>query len=61
MAQSLEALLTAELTDNACWELLIELASQEGHKQLDVPFREALAAEQEHVVKVTNWLRQHTA
>lgn len=58
VAQSLEALLSVELTDNACWELLIELVAETGHDDLLEPFRAALAAEEQHVSMVTQWLRE---
>lgn len=57
LAQCLQALLTAELTDNACWELLIELAGQTGHDDLVPPFQKALASEQEHEQMIRKWLR----
>ncbi len=58
VAQSLEAILTAELTDNACWELLIELAAESGHDDLTAPFQQALQSEAEHVVMIKKWLRE---
>jgi len=57
LAQSLNAVLTAELTDNAGWELLGELAALAGQAQLTEPFAEALRAEQEHLEFVEGWLR----
>jgi len=57
LAQSLNAVLTAELTDNAGWELLGELAQLAGQSQLTKPFAEALAVEQEHLEIVEGWLR----
>jgi len=57
LAQSLNAVLTAELTDNAGWELLGELAEFAGQKQLVEGFAEALAVEQEHMAIVQLWLR----
>ena len=57
LAQSLNAVLTAELTDNAGWELLGELAEIAGQKQLAAPFAEALAVEAEHMAIVQLWLR----
>src|SRR5690606_1425878 len=51
LAQGLQALLTAELTDNAAWELLIELAEQGGHDELVPPFQKALSSETEHEEK----------
>lgn len=58
IAQGLNALLTAELTDNASWELLIELASQTGHVDMAAAFTEALQHEAEHLEMVRGWLRQ---
>lgn len=57
LAQCLQALLSVELTDNACWELLIELAEQGGHDELIAPFQKALASEQEHETMIKQWLR----
>jgi rubrerythrin len=57
LAQSLNAVLTAELTDNAGWELLGELAALAGQSQLTESFVEALAVEQEHLERVEGWLR----
>ena len=57
LAQSLNAILTAELTDNAGWELLIELATMAGQDALVEPFNAALAAEREHLAIVRSWLR----
>lgn len=58
VAQSLEATLTAELSDNACWELLTELASECGHDEMVEPFQKAMASEAEHVVMIKQWLRE---
>lgn len=55
--QSLSALLTAELTDNAGWEILIELAAAQGHAQMVQDFRKALEAEQRHLATIKGWLR----
>lgn len=57
LAQCLQGLLTAEMTDNAAWELLIELAEQAGHEELVPQFQKALAAEAEHEAKIKQWLR----
>lgn len=57
LAQSLNALLTAELTDNAGWELLAELATRAGQDTMAEKFSQALAAEQEHEAIVTSWLK----
>jgi len=56
LLQSLEAILIAELADNACWETLIALAQQAGEAALVEPFEHALTAEQEHLQKVQAWL-----
>jgi hypothetical protein len=57
LAQSLNAVLTAELTDNAGWELLSELAELAGQSQLSERFAEALAVEEQHLETVREWLR----
>ena len=56
LLQSLEAILIAELADNACWEALIALAQQAGEDALVQPFEQALVTEQEHLRKVRTWL-----
>lgn len=56
LAQCLNAMLTAELTDNAGWELLIELADHAGEDDIAGAFLGALAAEQEHLIIVKSWL-----
>jgi len=56
MTQSLNALLTAELTDNAGWELLIELAEASNQPEIAASFQKALAQEQDHLTTVRNWL-----
>jgi bacterioferritin (cytochrome b1) len=56
MAQCLQVLLTAELTDNAGWELLIELADGLGYQEMKTEFETALANEEEHLQNVRNWL-----
>lgn len=56
LAQSLNALLTAELTDNAGWELLIRLAEASGQSEIADSFGKALAQEQIHLETVRNWL-----
>jgi rubrerythrin len=58
IAQALNALLTAELTDNASWELLIELAGQTGNDEMATAFGEALQHEAEHLRLVRGWLRE---
>ncbi|QDE80634.1 ferritin-like domain-containing protein [Myxococcus xanthus] len=56
LRQSLEALLVAELTDNACWEMLIELARDLGHDTLADRFQLALDSEGQHLLWVRGWL-----
>jgi hypothetical protein len=58
LAQCLQAILTAELTDNAGWELLIQLADNLGYEELSVEFQEALTHEEEHLVNVRSWLSE---
>jgi ferritin-like metal-binding protein YciE len=57
LAQSMSAILTAELTDNAGWELLIELAEDAGQTDISARFSTALSQEQDHLITVTNWQR----
>jgi hypothetical protein len=57
LAQSLNAILTAELTDNAGWELLSELAMQAGQPEMADQFSRALEAEAEHLQIVRGWLQ----
>ncbi|RYF08810.1 MAG: ferritin-like domain-containing protein [Comamonadaceae bacterium] len=56
LAQSFNAVLTAELTDNAGWELLIELADKAGESELSGRFATALEQEARHLLVVRNWL-----
>jgi bacterioferritin (cytochrome b1) len=56
MAQCLQALMTAELTDNAGWELLIELVDGLGYQDLKTEFETALVHEEEHLHNVRDWL-----
>ncbi len=55
-AQSLNAILTAELTDNVAWEMLSELAVQAGQPELAEKFAAALESEAEHLSIVRTWL-----
>jgi rubrerythrin len=61
LAQCLNTMLTVELSDNAGWELLAELADAAGEKELVGTFLGALAQEQEHLAIIKAWLRQLTA
>jgi rubrerythrin len=56
LAQSLNAMLTAELSDNAGWELLVQLAEEAGETELAGQFLGALAQEQEHLAIVKGWV-----
>jgi len=56
LAQCLSAMLTAEMTDNAGWELLIQLAEEAGETELVGQFLAALGQEQEHLSIIKNWL-----
>lgn len=57
IAQSLNALLSAELTDHAGWELLMEVAEELGHDEMAVRFSVAATTEAEHMTLVKEWLR----
>ncbi len=56
LAQGLNAMLTAELTDNAGWELLVQLAVKSGEIALSERFLDALEEEAGHLLVVRNWL-----
>jgi bacterioferritin (cytochrome b1) len=58
MAHCLQAMLTAELTDNAGWELLIKLADNLGYDEMRTEFETALADEERHLLNVRNWLSE---
>lgn len=58
LAQCLNALLTAELSDNAGWELLIALANASGQGDIADSFGKALQQEQVHMQTVKEWLSQ---
>ncbi len=58
IAQGISALLTAELEDNAAWELLIELAEAGGHPRIAKGFHKAKEQEDDHLVKIKTLLRQ---
>jgi bacterioferritin (cytochrome b1) len=58
LPQCLQAILTAELTDNAGWELLIKLADNLGQDEMKAEFEEALAHEEEHLQNVRTWLSE---
>lgn len=54
--QCLEAVQTAELTDNAAWEVLIDLCSHIGMTELADAFLKPLEQEQNHVEKISGWI-----
>ena len=56
LLQSLEAILMAELTDNECWETLMDLARLAGQEEMAEQCEVALFTEQEHLEKVRGWL-----
>lgn len=56
LPQCLAALLQAELTDTAGWELLVSLAESMGQDAMAEDFRVALANEERHVARVREWL-----
>lgn len=58
MAQCLQAMLTAELTDNDGWRLLIQLADNFGFPEVKTEFETALANEVEHLQNVRSWLTE---
>lgn len=55
VAQSLHAILVAELTDNAAWEELITLAEKMGEDEMAAQFRAAGEREQEHLATIRGW------
>lgn len=58
LAQCLQVMLTAELTDNDGWQLLIKLADNLGFDDMRAEFETALANEEEHLQNVRNWLSE---
>ncbi len=58
VAQCMNALLTAELADNAAWELLIELAQAAGHPNIADSFVKAKTQEDDHLVKIKTLMRR---
>src|SRR5690606_6410878 len=55
ISQSLEALLSIELTDNAAWDLLISLSNDMGLDEMTERFRQAQTQEVMHLEKVRTW------
>jgi rubrerythrin len=60
VAQSLHAILVAELADNAAWEELVTLAEKMGEAEMAAKFRDAAQREQEHLTTVREWHAQGT-
>ncbi len=58
MTHCLQAMLTAELTHNAGWELLIKLADNLGYADVKAEFEVALEHEERHLPNVRNWLSE---
>jgi rubrerythrin len=58
LAQSLHALLTAELADRAGWETLIALAGETGQDDLVAGFTLALEDEHRHLALVQAWYHE---
>jgi bacterioferritin (cytochrome b1) len=54
--QCLEGILTAELVDNDCWDVLVAMSTQQGMDVEAEDFQQALAEEQEHLAKVRKWV-----
>ncbi|GAB3540016.1 hypothetical protein GCM10027343_08390 [Noviherbaspirillum agri] len=60
IAQSLHAILVAEMTDNAGWELLIALAEDQKQNALISDFTVALNEERVHLQQVQRWFEEAT-
>lgn len=56
LRQGLEAILIAELTDNAQWENLARLVEGMGHEKVSHHFRMAIHEEHGHLAMVSGWL-----
>jgi rubrerythrin len=60
IAQTLQAVLTAELADNDGWQMLQQLAAELGQNDLEKQCEKALEQEQEHLQNVRSWLATTT-
>jgi rubrerythrin len=60
LAQSLHAILVAELTDNAAWDELVVLAREMGNADMADQFEQAREAEREHLQTIQQWHRELT-
>lgn len=56
LSQALHALLILEDVDADGWDMLVEIASNTGQKELADQFRNALATEQAHKERIRGWL-----
>jgi rubrerythrin len=56
--QSLEAILVAELVDNSCWTVLVEMARESGHDDIAAQCEVALREEDDHLAKVQTWVKK---
>jgi rubrerythrin len=61
VVQALHAMLVAEMTDNAAWEELVELARGAGEPELVERFTKALETEREHLEEVRSWYKKLAA
>jgi hypothetical protein len=58
LAQSLHALLTAELSDGVGWETLIALAHEHGQRDMVDGFSDALLQERKHQAMIQAWYEE---
>lgn len=58
VSQSLAAMLSIELTDNAAWELLIQLAEDMSLSDMVSRFEHALDQEETHLAQVREWYEE---
>lgn len=60
MAQSLHAMLVAEMADQSGWEMLIALAEDQGQSSMTPDFQVALNEERVHLQRVRTWYEEAT-
>jgi rubrerythrin len=60
IAQTLQAILTAELMDNDGWQILIELAGETGQTRLKEQCQKAKNGEQKHLETIRGWFSAMT-
>jgi hypothetical protein len=58
LTQCLDALLTAELTDNDGWRILVAIAEATGQDDLAARFTAALAEEDHHLASLRAWIAE---